>query len=445
MNRKIFLLFLIIPFASPAQSSLSGSFSARAFGSSENRNSFWIYSNQYGRIDKNTDYLGLGNIEYRYSINEQNQLQVGAGALLANGNGKDLRTDELYARYTFKNFRATVGLKHRDLKLMGLSSVGGDILWSDNARAIPSIILGFVHPVHVFKGLRFNASLGHYLLGDDRFVKNTQVHFKDIQLIIDLGPRDLLSLKLSHYAQYGGTSPQFGAQPDGFSDYLKIFFGSNGGRKSIATDQQNALGNHIGSYELVYALQRKNFDLKLYHQTIFEDTSGRELSNFPDGVWGAYFQPKNSRFIKAILYEYVQTVSQSGRFGKWPNGSFSGGDNYFYNGIYRSGWTYKSRIIGLPFIIPAPDGLSAAENRFYVHHLGIAGQVSNLDVKFKGSYVKNLGTYTSPLKSTEHALYTFLEAKYPTTLGDFNLILGADYSDKNPTVLSAGLGYEIQF
>ena len=438
-------LGLFLPTVIYAQQGFTGSLSAMGFAKASGTNSFWLYTDRNGRIDKNTDYLGLGTLEYEYSLQDYGDLHAGLGLLINNAEEDDLRLDELFINYSYKNLQVSLGTEHRDIKLLGLSSVGGDILFSGNARALPGILVALKKPVRIFKGLGLKASLGHYLLNDVRYVKNTQVHFKDIQLIINTGPHDLFSLKLSHYAQYGGTSPDYGQQPDGFKDYIKIFFGNNGDKSALESDQENALGNHIGSYEFLYNTESESYSLTLYHQSIFEDTSGRELSNFPDGVWGAFWQPKKKSIITALLYEYVQTVSQSGRFGSWPNGTYSGGDNYFYNGIYRSGWTYENNIIGLPFIIPDEDGLSARINRFYVHHIGVAGEISKIRFSFKESYVRNLGTFGKPITPPENAFYSFLGLSYPVSNGSLDFMLGADFSDAKEHQLSAGLGYSIYF
>ncbi|HEA30872.1 MAG TPA: hypothetical protein ENH91_12930 [Leeuwenhoekiella sp.] len=444
MSRWNVLLLFAFPFMTFGQEGFYGHLSATGFAQNDN-NPFWIYSNQYGRLDKNTTLFGIGEAGYHKQFNKTNSLELAAGMIARNGRGSNVFIDQFYARYRHKNLRIDLGVWHREQKLHGLSSVGGDILWSGNSRALPGAELQFLKGAHIFDWLTFKGKLGHYFLSDDRYVKNAQVHYKNLQLDIRFSERDKLSLQLSHYAQFGGTSPVFGKQPSGFSDFLKIFTGGNGGAEATDSDQANALGNHLGSYAITYDMQRSGFDLKLYHQTIFEDTSGRELRNFPDGVWGIYLQPKNKKFIDALLYEFVQTVSQSGKFIPPPNGNFRGGDNYFSNGIYQSGWTYKNRIIGLPFIIPQEDGTGIQINRSFVHHLGIAGSVNTINYSLKASFVRNLGTYNAPINPPENAFYSYLGLDYPTEIGTFKAELAGDLSNKKETLFALGLGYSINF
>ncbi len=445
MSRWALLFLLVLSIAARGQDGFYGKFSAAGVAHRDEGNPFWIYANQYGRLDKETSLYGLAETGYRTHFNADNSLQITAGILADNGQGNKVFIDQLYARYAHKNFRIDIGAWHRETPLHDLSAVGGDIIWSGNARALPGVEIQFLKGVPIFDWLTFNGKLGHYLLGEDRYVNNAQVHYKNIQLHFRFSKRDKLSLKLSHYAQFGGISPRYGKQPGGFLNYLKIFIGSNGGTTATESDQINALGNHLGSYSITYTMKRNDFELQLYHQTIFEDTSGRELRNFPDGVWGVYFQPKKHTFFDALLYEFVQTVSQSGKFIAPPNGNFSGGDNYFGNSLYQSGWTYKSSIIGLPFIIPENDGTGIKINRSYVHHLGIAGRVKVINYTLKASFVRNLGTYNKSMRPSEHAFYSYIALDYPTAIGTFKAQLAADLSDQKKELFGLGFGYSIDF
>lgn len=445
MSRWGLLLLLVLPFTAQGQDGFYGKLSASGIAHRGEGNPFWIYANKYGRLDGGTSLWGLAETGYRILFNTDNSLRITAGFLARNGQENKVFIDQFYARYVHKNFRLDVGAWHRETPLQNLSAVGGDILWSGNARALPGAEIQFLRGAHIFDWLAFNGKLGHYLLSKDRYVNNAQVHYKNLQLHIRFSQRDRLSLQLSHYAQFGGTSPKFGKQPSGFLDYLKIFIGSNGGTTATESDQANALGNHLGSYNITYNMQRNDFELQLYHQTIFEDTSGREFRNFPDGVWGIFFQPKKSTIFNALLYEFVQTVSQSGKFIPPPNGNFRGGDNYFGNSIYRSGWTYKSNIIGLPFIIPQEDGTGIKINRSFVHHLGITGRIKAINYSVKASFVRNLGTYNKPIQPRENAFYSYLGLDYPTAIGTFKAQLAADLSDQKNELFGLGFGYSVEF
>ena len=222
-----------------------------------------------------------------------------------------------------------------------------------------------------------------------------------------------------------------------------MFAGQNGAGSNNANEEINALGNHLGTYEITYDLDKENIHYSLYHNSLFEDRSGRELNNFPDGVWGLYITPKNHKWIKGILYEYAQTVSQSGRpiFSSDANlGQQSGGDNYFVNGVYTSGWTYEGVTIGLPFINPINPPIN---NRIIAHHLGVKGVLKSIEFTTKLTYLQNLGTFRNQFPEREKKLLSYLEIVYDTEkYGNFNAIIGADTSNINDNAFAVGVGYK---
>ncbi|RXG21090.1 capsule assembly Wzi family protein [Leeuwenhoekiella aequorea] len=448
MIKKIVIISLLLSSALvDAQDSLVSSIETRGMLSSGDTKPFWFYANQNGRVDSKSNFMTLAAVKYANSFNESNALEVGGGLLYNDGLYEDIKIDELYAKYTWKIVEASAGIKHRDEKLKGISSVGGDIIWSNNARALPGLYIEMTEPIKIFKWLQAKGTFGHYYLGDDRVVKNAQVHHKSLELALVFSPGDRLSGSMKHYVQFGGTSPRYGKQPSSFRNYIDVFFGQGSSTNdAFEGDQINSLGNGLGSYELAYDLTRENYYLRLYHQSLFEDTSGIELSNFPDGVWGAYLEPANSKYIDAIVYEYVQTVSQSGRFMlNGDIGRFSGGDSYFWNGIYNTGWQYENQIIGLPFILPGEFGRRFKNDRSFVHHLGITGALGEFKYKAKGTYVKNLGTYNDPYPKSEQAVYSFLEIEYPTQYGNFTGLFAIDYSNLTKENLGLGLKYYYSF
>lgn len=441
MKHSFFLIFLW-PALFFAQSEFNLSLEGIGIVGSEDDNPFWIYSNQKGRIDKMTDYMGLANIIYKNELGEKDDLELGGGLLMKDGLWDGVSVDELYGQYTYSIFQAVLGIKHKQEKYKGLSSVGGDILWSNNAPAIPGIELKMIAPLKVFKWFYVDANIAHYELNDERVIDGAKIHHKSLNLQLKFDEHNFLSGKLYHYVQWGGVSEEKGPQPTGLSDLIKIFFGSAGADNATDSDQANALGNHLGSYELKYKIDREDIEMQFYFQSLFEDRSGRELSNFPDGVWGAFFDFKNEGLINGLLVEYVQTISQGGRYGNADNGgTFSGGDNYFIGNFYASGWTYKDRIIGLPFIFKKEDQNPFTNSRSYVYHFGISGKLGEIDYTLKNSYVKNLGTYYKPLDPSEKAVYTYADLHYPSNYGDFSLILGADFTNISPNRFAAGIGY----
>ncbi|MDP5044854.1 MAG: capsule assembly Wzi family protein, partial [Leeuwenhoekiella sp.] len=270
MMKKILILHIFLgSLFLNAQDSIVTSIETRGMISSGDTQPFWFYANQKGRLDAETNFMALAELKYANQFNESNSLEIGGGLMYNDGIYDGAKIDQLYATYRWKIIEASAGLKHRDEKLKGISSVGGDIIWSNNARALPGLYIEMKEPVKIFKWFEAKATFGHYFLEEDRVVQNAMVHHKSLELALVFTPGDRLSGSMKHYVQYGGTSinPRFGKQPSGFRDYIDVFFGQGSSNaSSFDGEQVNSLGNGLGSYELAYDLTRENYYLRLYHQ-----------------------------------------------------------------------------------------------------------------------------------------------------------------------------------
>ena len=412
---------------------------------------FWTFTNTYGRLGPETNGLVYAFAKADYALSPNSSIIIKASGVGRDGIDPSVQRAELYANFRNSWIDITVGSKDFTDNTYELSSVRRNILFSSNTRALPGIIIQNSSPIKLFKNFSVDGTIAHFILNDDRFVDNVNVHYKNVYFNWDITTSSTLRFGLQHVAQWGGTSPLRGEQPDGFSDFTKIFFGSGGGENASFGDQVNALGNHIGSYSIEYKKRSTDgIDFDVYYQSLFEDRSGRELENFPDGVWGISVSPKSSTLFKKFLYEYVQTVSQSGSPRAVQNdGQQSGGDNYFINGTYRSGWTYEGRTIGLPFItvVPSAEGIAAGtNNRSIAHHLGVAGSFWKLDYILKLTYLENLGTFAVPRSPRDTFVYSYFKALLPVeNIGVFSAEIGADFNEDRDTFFGAGIGYRYTF
>ncbi len=412
---------------------------------------FWTYTNTYGRLGQDSNGLVYAFAKADYQLSTNSSLTIKASGVARDGIDPSVQRAELYANFKNSWIDVTLGSKDVTDNTYELSTVRRNILFSSNTRALPGIFIQNAAPIKLFKNISFDAAIAHYILNDDRFVDNTNVHYKNFYLNWDINATSSLHVGLQHVAQWGGRSPVSGDQPDGLSDLAKIFIGSGGGDNASFGDQVNALGNHIGSYSVTYKKRNsEGVDFDVYYQSLFEDRSGIELNNFPDGVWGVSVSPTSSKLFKKLLYEYVQTVSQSGRPRAVQNGGQqSGGDNYFINGTYRSGWTYEGRTIGLPFIAitTSSEGIApSTNNRSIAHHIGASGSFWKLDYIAKLTYVENLGTYAVPRSPKDTFVYSYFKALLPVEkIGVFSAEIGADFNDDRDTSFGVGVGYRYTF
>ena len=360
---------------------------------------FWFYKNTSTRIGGFTNGSAYGKSEANFNWGKNNVLKAGASLMLRDGVEEEFQRENLFLEYTNKWLKVTLGAKERPILYNDLSSNNGNIIWSTNARPMPGLILEANQPTKISKTFALDWGIAHYSLNDDRYVKDTRVHYKRIGLIVNINEKHKITGQLQHFTQWAGISPEYGELPNDFEAFMDIFFARSGDESTAPGEQQNSIGNHLGSYLLDYQFITKIGNFSAYHEHLFEDGSGTALANFPDGVWGATFQPKKLKVFTMLLYEYVDTSDQSGISG------FSGIDNYFSNSIYRSGWTYEGNIIGTPFIT-ADDSIdldlieknptAIINNRVQAHHFGLMGTFKKIDWLFKTTISNSLGTYGRP-------------------------------------------------
>lgn len=328
--------------------------------------------------------------------------------------------DELFVSLKWRKVRLDLGMIHPETQFNGLSSQNGSVLLSTNARTLPGYNLHteFIDVPLTGGIVAFKFNLSDYRMIDKRFVDNTDLHHKSLYLRITPHRQWEIIAGMEHWAQWAGTSPLYGKQPSRFKDYLRIFAGKSGGDDATWSDRVNVLGNHLGTryYRLNY--RSDSYTLTAYYENFFEDDKPWKLfRNAPDGVYGFYYGATDKkRWVSDVMYEFVYTKYQSGRYHDRPATPeeidkqnpddpwykfiiLGGNDNYFNNGEYRSGWTYYGRIIGTPFITPCPpaaDGITYGtyNNRVVAHYVGIQGfAAGKVPYRVRLSYSRNYGMY----------------------------------------------------
>lgn len=448
-----------------AQIDFSGNASVESVFSGSNNLPFWFYTNKSGRISESTSISAWLNTKGSYKINDNASVEIGGGILLADGLEQTLNIDELYADLSLKWLKVNVGKKQSPLMYNGLSAVNKNILWSLNAQPMPGIELSTNGPIFFSssKKFGFEASWNEYLMGDQEFVRQTRVHNKSFYLLYNTSNNWNFKAGISHVAQWGGDSIVHGKLPSGFTDYLRIITGRKGGDNALSTDQLNALGNHMGSYQLYIDKTFKDFKVEFIYNSIFEDGSGSRLANFPDGRYGIYLKRENQKeWVTNFLYEFYYTRDQSQALPHLY-------DNYFNSGVYPSGWTYQKKVIGLPFFTTnyytdyPKDGssISIGNNSLIVHHIGISGNFfKEKPYKILVSYRKNYGhfrnrgynlvdfypvddprgKYTVP----KNILSTYMEVQMLDTFVNLKVLLAGDFNEHKSN-LGVGLLLSRQF
>ncbi len=414
--------------------------------SSENSIPFWFHRNISTRIGEYTNGAAYGKAGAIFEWGKSNAIEGGVSLMFRDGIEEKFQRENLFLEYKNNWLKATLGAKERPILYNGLSATNGNMIWSTNSRPMPGLILEANQPFRISNTFALDWGIAHYYLNDDRYVVDTRVHYKRLGLIVTFNEKHKLSGQLQHFAQWAGTSPEHGSLPSNFEAFVDVIFARSAKEDAPAGEEHNSVGNHLGSYLLKYSLKTAIGDFKTYHEHPFEDGSGTGFRNFPDGVWGLTFSPVNQKFISNFLYEYIDTTNQSGSSG------VSGNDNYFNNGVYRSGWTYEGNVFGIPLIMVdktieiTTNSSQIISNRARAHHFGIMGSFNKFKWIFKTTISKSFGTYATPFDPMLTNWYNYVSFSYTTTkYGILTIQGGADTSNITDTIIGGGLSYKYSF
>jgi len=438
MKLKLPFLFLLFTTSLFSQSiTLKGKASVNGLFYSSDESPFWFYSNQRGRIDETTNFSTFINSSASYALSDNATVTAGVGLLYHDGYSEKLQLDESYLSFDNSWLNAFAGRMQRVELYNGLSATNENILWSLNARPLLGVGLKTNRTIYISKsaGLGFEAAIEEFITDDeDRFVKDTRIHHKSFHLIFDKYEKFQLKIGLQHFVEWAGTAPVFGKLPSSFDDYISVFTGTSG-NDSVGGQEVNALGNQMGSYEVYLNTVISHYDVQLIYNHLFDDGSGRVLANTPDGRYGIFIEDRNKgNWVDSFIYELYYTKNQSKN-----SPTTDGQDNYFNNNLYRSGWTYEHRVLGVPFITLDNNRFRIANNTVLVHHFGISGIAFNkLPYKLLTSYRLNYGVKGDNTLDNS-VLSTYLDLKVWQNLVDVNIMLGTDFNSKAAPNFGAGI------
>jgi hypothetical protein len=427
--KLIYLLVVLIVSASlnAQKIEIIGEVSARGFVSSEEEIPFWMHTNSHGAVGTETVFSGEAGVKAIHNFSTS-FIEAGADFYYRDGVKDELQRRDLYVKFENNWLNIVAGAKATLEKLNGLSATNKNFLLSTNARPLPGLLIEAANPLKISNSLGIDWGIGQYFLNDDRVVDNTLVHYKRLGLHWQVNEKNDVKATIKHYAQWGGTSPDYGKQPVDFEEFTAVFVAKHTG------DRVNAPGNHLGSYLLEYDLATNIGGFSFYHEHPFEDGSGTRLANFPDGVWGVFFRPEENILITAVLYEYIDTTDQSFYTGG------SGQDSYFNHRVYKSGWTYDGLTIGLPFITPPVN------NSVRAHQFGITGSIKKVEITLKASAVQSNGTLSVPYEIQQNSFYTYAKASYAiANYGQVSLLFGYDNDNIKKDIVGGGLTYKYIF
>ena len=422
---------------------------------------FWLLSNQYGKYSNNTFNITYSagakalfdtsrNIDYGYGVELFNRID-----------GKyNLYPHELYMAFKLWFFDIHFGWREETYGNAYQPLTMGNLLWSGNARPMPKISINIPEftPVPFTKGfLEFKGNLAHGWFENDRYVKHVYMHHKS--LIGRIGGKWPVNFSygLHHFAQWGGDSPDYGHLPSSFKDFITIFKAdSTSDNYNVSGENINRLGNHIGSRNFGLDIKTKKFNMGLYMQTVFEDSSGEAWRNIKDGFWGIFWENKKvEALIHAVLFEFLNTTDQSGPLHDYYIGDslvvLGGDDNYFNNYIYMDGWTYYDNTICTPLITSniydSKTVKTLPNNKVEAYHFAIDGKIWDGQYKLLINYNKNYGLHKARyIPPRENICMLASYALFSEKLnGMFCFDLGLDFGKMYGNNLGLKITYKREF
>lgn len=276
----------------------------------------------------------------------------------------------------------------------------GSLGFSRNARPMPRIGLELDYtPLPFTSGLvEVKGHLGHGWFETNRYTQGPLLHEKSGYLRLGGDMMVNFHAGLVHHALYGGSTPDFGDNPSGFSDFMNIFFGR--GDDSVISAEDLALGDHLGIWDFGLRVGKKDVELMLYRHFIFETPQELKFSAIQDGLLGLGLRFNDKKWpVNGILFEHLYTRYQRGPVPAGLLPGQSGQKDYYNHYIYIDGWTHFGRSQGTPLLLTSPDGERAYNRRFAStrvesFHMGIEGQPSTtLSYRLLLTHSTHFGTY----------------------------------------------------
>lgn len=401
----IFTFLLLFQLNVEAEAQLRYGLSSTVYGGPEGNLPFWFYSNSDGVVDPSSANLVNGFYAYVTERDTANDLRLTGGFDVHGRLAADntLVFTQLFGKASYRGIRITAGRFYDPVGLNDDDLSMGSMLISRNATPVPKIQVGsdgFVRVPETGGRLRFKAMISHGWFTDNRYIDDSYLHQKFFYLKYNHNRFDVTA-GMAHNTMWGGTHPGFGGGPfdlpSSLSDYFKVVFGRSASGDNVPVNEiTNAVGNSVAAYEVKLGLNFDHFRLKAYRLFYLEDKVALRFRSPWDGLWGAGIElDGKQRIVTELLWEHMNTKRQNA----WIDTPL-GRNNYYNNGVYRSGWTYEEAVLGNPLLIYGPtsdfDGgpYPISNNIIIAHHIGFQGKpASRLSYKLFLTYSRNYGTY----------------------------------------------------
>ncbi|WP_165933444.1 capsule assembly Wzi family protein [Arundinibacter roseus] len=454
-----------------------------SYQSSSNQIPFWLRANQWGQVPMQASFgtVRLGMYLHADSTCAEHEetkkkstfgWSAGAQVVTTFGSQNTYLLPEAYLKVRWKHLQITAGRQKEAIGIMDTTLTSGSYSWSGNALPVPKINVGFADyvPIHFLRD--FLSVKGNYAHGwfKENYIKGVFLHQKTLHARFGKpSSRVHVQVGINHHVTWGGQAEYLDNSPlavDGkltrnFKDYLWGVVLANIPRESRTSrftqfDGTNRVGNHVGHYDLAIDWTTKRTKFLVYRQHPFEDGSGLQIQNLPDGLYGFSVRPLQSSgkvvAWKGLVLEYLHTRNQSGNDFDLTGTRFKGLDNYFNHAQYAQGWSYRDKGLGTPFLptrLEVSDSIRTTgeffpSNSVILYHIGLEALLLNkVHVLAKASYSLHFGTINIPFERRISQFSSLLALDMPlSALGHIKLNgqLAWDKGGLYPSSLGSYLG-----
>jgi hypothetical protein len=335
---------------------------------------------------------------------------------------KQVLLPEAFGKVRWKKMEVWAGRRQEVIGIVDTTLTSGSFTWSGNALPVPKVQIGFPEYVTLPFLKNYIAFKGFFAHGwyNTPYIQGAYLHQKALH--IRLGKPEWkfnIEAGLVHHVTWGGHAEYLKSSPhavngkltSSFKDYVRgVVLGRISkefhNNRFTNFDGENRVGNHIGQFDFALEYKLKSSVVLLYNNHPFEDASGFLFQNMPDGLYGLSWkkrgEPSHSLFeVRGILAEYLYTKDQGGAGWNVDHSRFKGNDNYFNHQQYVEGWSYFSKGIGTPLIVPVseirPEKMGVREffpsTKVIAYHVGLEGNfLSKTHWQAKVSTSSNFGT-----------------------------------------------------
>jgi len=420
----------------------------------------WLQANKFGVItDQQVDFSTHFKATSAYRLGRYSQIYDTVDRSVHFSYGIDIYNNdhlrkivvpEAYIKATFRKvtlsvgrFKQIIGEIDHDLSSGSLGVSGNALPITKFAFSVDWTDIPFTNGFAQFKG-----HLGNGWMGHDQYMKKALLHEKSLYGRLGKGKLKAYA-GIQHYAVWGGSRADSygGASLDkNFKGFVNVLFGFEANDGSVPDSiRPNRPGDQRGVLEAGLEWENDAIRINLNNQTPFDQGLGIDVRNI-DRLLSLNIVNKNEEsWFKKFVAEFLHTKQMN----DFTPEVFR--DNYYNNGVYRTGWEYHGHIVGtplytnrvrgqnfLPNVKPydwdAPGTQSMGLDNIIINrvvggHMGVMYAINDkIGFKTMLTYLQNYGRYVE----TKNKLY-----KYQcSTLQEVN------YAYRDNIKLTAGIAYD---